>query len=150
MLFSNENNVQISFPVNIVGSSQFVLIKNRNKWAKRWHDLNLKITNMNIISVVGLFRNCGLDYLLPHYGLMVLGRRVRTGLTATHPKPTCAQTKASSLKPWSHDHSRGNYYKRVMASRCNMSNKKNMLIVSLNTENTKSGYSLSLSLMACT
>ena len=50
VLFSSENNVQVSFPVNIVGFSQFVLIKNSNKWAKRFNDLNLKITNMNIIS----------------------------------------------------------------------------------------------------
>ena len=42
--------MQVSFPVNIVRSSQFVLIKNSNKWAKRCHDLNLKITNMNTIS----------------------------------------------------------------------------------------------------
>ena len=50
VLFRNENNVQVSFLVNIVGSIHFVLIKNSNKWAKRFHDLNLKIINMNIIS----------------------------------------------------------------------------------------------------
>ena len=49
MLFNSQNNVQVSFPVNIVGSSQFALIKNSSKWAKICHDLNLKITNMNII-----------------------------------------------------------------------------------------------------
>ena len=27
MLFSSKNNVQISFPVNIVGTSQFVLLR---------------------------------------------------------------------------------------------------------------------------
>ena len=50
MPFSSKSNVQISFPINIVGSNQFILIKNSNKWDKRCHDLNLKITNMNIIS----------------------------------------------------------------------------------------------------
>jgi len=70
--------------------------------------------------VVGLFRNCGLGYLLPRYGSMVLGRRVRTDLTATHPKPACVQTKTPSLKPWSHAHGKGNCYKRVIAGRCNM------------------------------
>ena len=34
VLFSSKNNIQISFPVNIIESSQFVLIKNSNKWAK--------------------------------------------------------------------------------------------------------------------
>ncbi|KAL0009907.1 hypothetical protein SO802_005015 [Lithocarpus litseifolius] len=48
---------------------------------------------------------------------MVLGRRDRTGLTATHSKPTCAQSKAPLLKRWSHAHDRGSCYKKVMAGR---------------------------------
>ena len=81
--------------------------------------------------MVGLFRNCGLGYLLPRYGPMVLGKKVRTGLTTTHPKPACAQTKTPSLKPWSHAHSKGNYYKRVMAGRCNMTIIKGICLLSV-------------------
>ena len=55
------------------------------------------VTNLN---VVGLFSNCTLGCLLPHYGPNVLGRRVETGLIATHPKPACAQTKAPLLELW--------------------------------------------------
>jgi len=84
--------------------------------------------------MVGLFRNYKLSYLLPCYGLMVLGRRVRNGLTATHPKPTCAQTKAPSLKPWSHAHGRGNNYKRVMAGKCNMTTIKRKCLLSIRTQ----------------
>ena len=47
VLFRNENNVQVSFLVNIVGSIHFVLIKNSNKWAKRCHDLDRKSTRLN-------------------------------------------------------------------------------------------------------
>ena len=70
--------------------------------------------------VVGLFCSCKLSCLLPRYSPMVLGKRVRTGLTAIHPKPTCAQARAHLLKPWTHAHGRGNCYKKVMADRCNM------------------------------
>ena len=61
---------------------------------------------------------------------MVLGRKVGTGLTATHPKPACAQTKAPLLKLWPHAHGRGNYYKRVMASRYNITTTKGKCLLS--------------------
>ena len=41
-----------------------------------------------------------LGCFLPRYGPKVLGRRVKTGLASTHPKPACAQTKALLLKLW--------------------------------------------------
>ena len=69
---------------------------------------------------------------------MILGRRVRTGLTAIHPKPACAQTKAPLLKFWSHAHGRGNYYKRVIAGKCNITTtKENMCTVNQKTGNTE-------------
>jgi len=46
-----------------------------------------EVANLN---VAGLFWDCGLGYLLPHYGLKVLGKRVRTKLIATHLKPAYA------------------------------------------------------------
>ena len=70
--------------------------------------------------VVGLFCNCRLGCLLPRYGLMILGRRVRTGLTATHPKSACAQARTPLLRPWTRALGGGNGYKKVMAGRCNM------------------------------
>ena len=51
---------------------------------------------------------------------MVLGRRVRTGLNATHPKLACAQIRTPLLRPWTRAHGEGNCYKKVMAGRCNM------------------------------
>ena len=80
--------------------------------------------------VVGLFRNCRLGYLLPRYGPMVLGRRVRTSLTATHPKPACAQTKTPLLKLWSDAHGKGNCYKRVMVDRYNITTTKGKCLLS--------------------
>ena len=62
---------------------------------------------------------------------MVLGRRIRTGLIATHPKLACAQTKALSLKLWSHAHGRGNCYKRVMTDRCNITTIKRICLLSV-------------------
>ena len=56
----------------------------------------------------GPFWDCGLGYLLPHYGPKVLGRRVKTGLIATHLKPACVQTKAPLFELWSHAHGRWN------------------------------------------
>ena len=70
--------------------------------------------------VVSLFCSCRLGCLLPRYGPMVLGRRVRTSLTATHPKRACAQARAYLLRPWTHAHGGGNCYKKFMASRCIM------------------------------
>ena len=70
--------------------------------------LTFKIHNTKLIKkfiyiilliVVGLFCNCRLDCLLPHYGPMVLGRRVKTSLTATQPKPACVQARAHLLRP---------------------------------------------------
>jgi len=67
---------------------------------------------------------------------MVLGRRVRTSLTAIHPNLACVQTTAPLLKFWSHAHGRGNCYKRVMADMCNITTTKgNMLTVSQKTRN---------------
>ena len=83
----------------------------------RWDKVSLQI---NLEIVLGLFHNCRLGCLLPRYSPMVLGRRVKTSLTATHPKPVCAQTKAPLLKLWLHAHGRGNYYKGVMAGRYNI------------------------------
>ena len=81
---------------------------------------NSKCSLIFLLSLVDLFRNCGLGYILPRYGPMVLGRRVRIDLTTTHLKPACVQTKTPSLKPWSHAYGRENYYKRVMAGSYNM------------------------------
>ena len=77
-------------------------------------------SGVTYLNLVGIFHNYRLGYLLPRYGPMVLGRRVKTGLTATHLKSAYVQTKAHSQKPWSHAYGRGNCYKIVMASRCNM------------------------------
>ena len=86
----------------------------------------------------GPFCNCGLGYLLPRYGQMVLGRRVKIGLSTIHPKSACAQTKVCLLKFWSHAHGRRNYYERVMADRCNITTTKgNMPTVSQKTRNTE-------------
>jgi len=79
----------------------------------RWDKVSFQIS---LEIVVGLFCNCWLGCLLPCYGPMVLGRRVRPGLTATHLKLACAQTKTLLLKLWSHAYGRGNYYKGVMAA----------------------------------
>ena len=57
---------------------------------------------------------------MPRYGPMILGRRVRIGLTVTHPKPACAQARTLLLRPWTRAHGGGNCYKKVMAGRCNM------------------------------
>ena len=43
--------------------------------------------------VVGLFVSW-VGSLLPYYGPMILGRRVRTSLTETHLRLACAQVKA--------------------------------------------------------
>ena len=91
----------------------------------------------HLLSCGGSFCNCGLGCLLPRYGLMVLGRKVKTGLTAIHTKPTCRQTKAPLLKFWSYAHGRENCYKRVMVGSCNITTTKgNMLIVNQKTGNT--------------
>ena len=51
---------------------------------------------------------------------MILGRRVKTGLTAIHLKPVCARARTPLLRPWTRTHDGGNCYKKVMAGRCNM------------------------------
>ena len=80
----------------------------------------------------GPFCNYRLGCLLPRHDPMVLGRRVRIGLTAIHPKPACAQTKAPLLKFWSHAY--GNSY----VGRCNITTKKgNMPTVSQKIGNTE-------------
>jgi len=61
---------------------------------------------------------------------MILGRRVKTGLTATHLKLACAQTKAPSLKLWSYAHGRGNCYKRVIVGRYNITTTKGKCLLS--------------------
>ena len=101
----------------------------------RWDKVSLQIS---LEIVIGLFHNYRLGYLLPRYGLMVLGRRVRTGLIATHPKPACAQTKAHLLKFWSHAHGRGNCYKGVMTGRYNITTTKRKCLLSAKKGNTKS------------
>ena len=89
--------------------------------------------------VVGLFHNNRLGCLLPRYSPMVLGRKLRTGLTATHPKPTNAQARASLLRPWTRAHGRGNCYKKVMADKGNMTIIRRICLLSAKrTENTKS------------
>ena len=70
--------------------------------------------------VVGFFCNCRQGCLLPRYGPIVLGRRVRTDLIATNPKPACAQARTPLLRPWTCAHSRGNCYEKVMAGKCNI------------------------------
>ena len=67
------------------------------------------VTNLN---VVGLFCNCRLGYLLPRYDPMILGRRVRIGLTATHLKPICAQARTPLLRPWTGAYGGGSCYKK--------------------------------------
>ena len=61
---------------------------------------------------------------------MVLGRKVKIGLAVTHPKPACAQTKAPLPKLWSHAHGRGNYCKRVMVGRYNITTTKGKCLLS--------------------
>ena len=51
---------------------------------------------------------------------MILGRRVMIGLTAIHPKPTCAQVRTPLLRPWTRAYGGGNCYKKAMANKCNM------------------------------
>ena len=70
--------------------------------------------------VVGLLWDVELGYLLLHWGLSVLGRRVRTGPIATHFDPACAQTiPFFLLKLLSHAHGMHNCYTKVMAGRYN-------------------------------
>ena len=59
----------------------------------------------------------------------VLGRRVRTGPIATHIMPTCTQTKAPLLKLWSHAHGKWSCYKRVMASKYNITTIKKIRLL---------------------
>ena len=111
---------------------------NLNHWIKKKGENTILVPTFWGYSCSGSFCNCKLGCLLPRYGPMVLGRRVRTGFTATHPKPTCTQTKGPLLKLWSHAHGRGNCYKRVMTSRCNITTTKwNAFTVSQKTGNTK-------------
>ena len=93
----------------------------------RWDKVSLQIS---LETVVGLFRNCRLGCLLSCYGLMVLGRRVRTGLTITHSKSVCAKTKPTLLKLWSYAHGRGNCYKGVMTSKYNITTTKGKCLLS--------------------
>ena len=86
-------------------------------------------------NVVGFFHNSRLGCLLPRYGPIFLGRRVKTDLIATHTKPSYAQTKAPLLKPWSHAHDKGSYYKRVMAGRYNITTKGICLLSARKMEN---------------
>ena len=89
--------------------------------------------------MVGLFRNCRLGCLLPRYGPIVLYRRVKTGLTATHPKPNYAQVRAHLLRPWTYIYGRGNCYKKVMVDKCNITIIRRIcLLLARKTKNTKS------------
>ena len=73
----------------------------------------------------------------PFYGSMngpglktlLLGRRVRTGLIATHLRPACAQAKALLLKLWSHAHGRWDCYIRVMTGKYNMTTIKEIYLL---------------------
>ena len=85
---------------------------------------NFYTLNKLLNVVMGPFSNYRLGCLLLRYGPKVLGRRIRTGLTTTHPKLACAQTRAPLLKFWSLAHGRGNYYKRVMAGKYNITTTK--------------------------
>ena len=68
----------------------------------------------------GPFWDVRLGYLLLHWGLSVLGRRVRTGPIATHLGPACAQTMPIFLlKFWSHAHGKCSYYNKVTTDRYN-------------------------------
>ena len=99
----------------------------------------IKSIHWEMSGVVGLFRNCRLGCLLPRYGPMVLGRRVRISLTATHSKPACAQARAHLLRPWTRAHGRWNCYKKFMAGMCNMTIIRRICLLSTRkTENTKS------------
>ena len=61
---------------------------------------------------------------------MILGRRVKTGLTAIHLKPVCARARTPLLRPWTRAHDGGNYYKKVMADRCNITTIKRICLLS--------------------
>ena len=96
----------------------------------------MRFLNLQYDICGGPFCDCGLGYLLPRYSPKVLGRRVKTNLIATHPKLTCAQTKAPLLKLWWHAYGKGNCYKRVMAGRYNITTiKGSMLTVNRKAKN---------------
>ena len=67
---------------------------------KRTLHLVMRFLNLQYDICGRPFCDCELGYLLPHYDPKVLGKRVMTDLAATHPKPTCVQTKAPLLKLW--------------------------------------------------
>ena len=86
-----------------------------------------------MISCDGPFWDCGLGYLLPHYGPKVLDRKVRIGPIATYLEPACAQTKAPLLKLLSHARGRWNYYKRVTVDKYNITTIKEKCLLLVKT-----------------
>ena len=72
---------------------------------------------------------------MPRYSPLVLGRRVRIGLTATNPKPACTQARTPLLRPWTCAHGGGNYYKNVMVGRCNMTIIRRIYLLSARKKN---------------
>ena len=65
---------------------------------------------------------------------MILGRRVKTGLTAIHLKPVCAQARTPLLRPWTRAHDGGNCYKKVMAGRCSIATTKGICLLLVRKE----------------